>query len=361
MTAIWQNKGQNWTLLSAIAYPDEATLHTLIEQSPELLPLAGSPRLAVLGREVQLGAGWADLIALEPSGRIAIVEIKLARNAEARRAVVAQVLAYAAYLHGVDRAYFEKEILGRHLQSLGYESIREALSAMDQEGAFDPEELYLGMEESLSQGQFRIVIVLDEAPIELIRLVGYLEVIADKLLIDLVTVASYNVDGTTIIVPQRVEPDRQVKDIQPTRSLRRPQGKLVGGSADFSAAIDYAPESERSKLNRLVDWAISLESQGLVQLSTFHGVNNRWTLLPRLKTENVGLITIWNENGAYIQFWRSVFERKAPATLPELEKLIAPDTVRQGNTMRDFDDSLLEVIACAYREAATGDMNELEH
>src|SRR5437763_1838734 len=45
------------------------------------------PRLIVVGREVQLGSGRADLIAIEPSGRIAIIEIKLAWNAEARRAV----------------------------------------------------------------------------------------------------------------------------------------------------------------------------------------------------------------------------------------------------------------------------------
>jgi hypothetical protein len=41
--------------------------------------------------------GFADLIAIEPNGRISVIEIKLARNAEARRAVIAQVLAYAAY------------------------------------------------------------------------------------------------------------------------------------------------------------------------------------------------------------------------------------------------------------------------
>ena len=65
-----------------------------------MLPLAGAPRLVMLGREVPLGTGYADLLAVERSGRLVLIEVKLARNAEARRAVVAQILAYAAFLGG---------------------------------------------------------------------------------------------------------------------------------------------------------------------------------------------------------------------------------------------------------------------
>ena len=108
MTAIWQNDGSGWHLLSPQGFPNEATLHTLVENAPHLLPLAGTPRLIVLGREVQLGSGRADLLAIEPNGRLSIIEIKLARNAEARRAVIAQVLAYAAYLWGMDAATLEQ-------------------------------------------------------------------------------------------------------------------------------------------------------------------------------------------------------------------------------------------------------------
>jgi len=104
MTAIWSNDGERWALLTPSGFPDEASLHSLIEQSPQLLPLAGSPRLTIVGREVRLGSGSADLIAVQPNGRLVVIEVKLANNAEARRAVVAQVLTYAAYLHGVERA-----------------------------------------------------------------------------------------------------------------------------------------------------------------------------------------------------------------------------------------------------------------
>lgn len=52
MTAIWQNDGTSWHLLVPTGFPNEATLHDLVEQAPHLLPLAGSPRLIVIGREV---------------------------------------------------------------------------------------------------------------------------------------------------------------------------------------------------------------------------------------------------------------------------------------------------------------------
>ncbi|HLL40721.1 MAG TPA: hypothetical protein VK357_13800 [Rubrobacteraceae bacterium] len=46
------------------------------------------------------------------------------------------------------------------------------------------------------------------------------------------------------------------------------------------------------------EWGVSLEREGLVHLSTYHGVAHRWTLLPRLRTEKAGLVTNWNEGGA---------------------------------------------------------------
>ena len=101
MNSIWRNHGGKWTLAAPSGFPDEATLHELVEDAPQTLPLAGLPSLTIVGREVRLGSGYADLIAVESSGRVAVIEIKLARNAEARRAVVGQVLAYAAYLHGL--------------------------------------------------------------------------------------------------------------------------------------------------------------------------------------------------------------------------------------------------------------------
>jgi hypothetical protein len=352
MTAIWHNNGTGWALLPPVDFPDEAALHALIEDAPQLLPLAGSPSLVVVGREVQLGSGWADLIGVEPSGRVVLIEVKLARNAEARRAVVAQVLAYAASLYGMDPAAFEQEVLGRQLRARGYDTLAGAVAAADQTGAFEPEAFAAGLADSLSEGRFRLVLVLDAAPAELIRLMGYLGIISEQLVIDLITVTSYAVAGSTVLVPQRVEPERRAEPPRPPRPPKPPEGRLVEGADDFLATIDRAPAAAQPTLRRLAEWALALEREELVRLSTYHGVGNRWTLLPRLQPDNVGLVTIWNDGGAYLQLWRSVFERRAPATLPAVEACIAPTAVRQGNTIRDVDDATLDALTLAYREAA---------
>ena len=55
------------------------------------------------------------------------------------------------------------------------------------------------------------MLILDDAPTEPIRLVGYLEGISDRLSIDLITVAAYNINGSKVLVPQRIDPGREVE------------------------------------------------------------------------------------------------------------------------------------------------------
>jgi hypothetical protein len=356
MTAIWQKDGTGWRLLAPTGFPDEQTLHDLVEETPRILPLAGDPRLVVVGKEVLLGNGYADLVAVEPSGRLVIAEIKLARNAEARRAVVAQVLTYAAHLRGLDPTAVERDILGRHLRDRGYDSLQDAVASNDQEGSFDPVTFAEGLAQRLAGGDFRLVLVLDEAPQELVTLVGYLESVTEELLIDLIVVSAYEVAGSRILIPQRV--DAELKPAERQRAAPAPEskGRFVEGGEEFAATIDSAQEKHRPLLWRLYRWAKSLEVEGLIKLGTYHGkLANRTTLLPRIPADGVGLVTIYNDpNTAYLQFWRGVFERRAPENLARVEQVLHPIPVGRGTTTREVDDELLEALTDAYREAASG-------
>jgi hypothetical protein len=350
MTALWHNDGSGWRALAPAGFPEEAALHTLVESAPQLLPLSGAPRLVVVGREVRLGSGYADLIAVEPSGRIAVIEVKLASNAEARRAVVAQVLTYAAVIYGLDVETLERDILGKQLHERGYASLADAVSANDQEGSFDAGKFAAALAENLATGAFRLVLVLDDAPSELVRLIGYLEAVGASLVIDLVTVAAYDIDGSRVMVPQRVDPERPPIDIgrlpQDAKSFA---GYLASGASDFAEAIDVAPEAHQRDLRRLHDWAISLEREGLARLFTYHG-KNRLTLLPYLIGDEAGLVTIWNDNGAYLSVWRSVFQRRAPESIGEVELAIGTQ-IGTGNSVRLLSDEVLATLTAAYREA----------
>jgi hypothetical protein len=232
-------------------------LHDLVQNAPQMLPLAGSPRLTVLGREVRLGSGYADLLAVGSTGRLVIIEVKLAGNAESRRAVVAQVLSYAGYLQGLDPEQLESQILSRHMEPGG--SVLAAVRAGDQQHAVDAEDFRDGLARSLPEGSFRLVIVLDSAPDELVQVVGYLQSVTDKIDIDLVTVAA----------------------------------------------------------------------------------------------DDAGLVSIYCDNGsASMQFWRSVFERRAPRSIPAVEAALGTE-LEQGNATRQFAEPLLQALTQAYREAVS--------
>lgn len=142
MSTIWAKDESGWSPLIPGGFSDEAALHDLVEAAPQLLPLAGQPQLIVLGREVQLGSGRADLVAVEPSGRLALIEVKLRNNPESRRAIVSQILSYAAYLHGVTPAALDDSILASHLRTRGYVSVVDAVRQNYQEGDLD-ESLFL--------------------------------------------------------------------------------------------------------------------------------------------------------------------------------------------------------------------------
>src|SRR3954470_5053728 len=252
MSAIWRKQDEEWRPLLAAGFPSEEALHDLVEDAPHLLPLSGDPSLVVVGREVALGAGYADLVAVETDGRLAIIEIKLRRNAEARRAVVAQVLTYAAYLKGVEVHALESEILRAHLAQRPFGSLMEAVREVDQAGEFDHEAFAAGLSESLASGAFRLVVVLDEAPSELVQLVGYLEGISTGVVVDLITVSAYEVGDEQILVPQRVDPEHVTVEVAPRPSVasarRTTKPKPIDGTEPFEEAVERAPSPAKESL-----------------------------------------------------------------------------------------------------------------
>jgi hypothetical protein len=280
--------------------------------------------------------------------------VKLARNSEARRAVVAQVLTYAAFLRGIDVATLTHEVLGDHLTKRGHATPIDAVKTEDEEWSLDPATFNEGLLRSLSEGRFRLVLVLDQAPEELVQLVGYLGAVAEKVLIDVVTVSSYDIEGSQVLVPQRVDPEYQAATVTPFMPETPRRGFLAEGSADFANAISSAKEEHQPILRRLCSWVEDLEREGLVRLSTFHTKSGDLTLLPYLRSDNAGLVTVWNDRtDGYLQFWRSVFERRAPNSIENVERFMN-DTIRQGNTQRVISDELLDALTGAYREAARG-------
>lgn len=99
---------------------DEAWLQNLLHRCPEVLPIeqieTGFGRLIPLCRELPLtfGAGKSgalDNIFVTPEGGLLLLEAKLWRNPESRRAVVAQAMEYAAAVFRMDYETLQSAVL----------------------------------------------------------------------------------------------------------------------------------------------------------------------------------------------------------------------------------------------------------
>ena len=360
MSDIWRKDGEKWSLVGPSDFRNEQELHDRIVEAPEMLPLGGQPQIVTAYREVPLGGGSADVLAFADNGRPVVIEVKLSRNAEARRAVVAQALAYAAALHRTTVEQLEGDILSAHLQQDGHTSLADALG----ETEIDAGEFYDNLARHLAEGSFRIVFVLDEAPAQLVRLTGYLEAIAESILVDLVTVSSYEVNGAQILLPQRVDPEHvpEPPPAQPSSTRWSRPPPTSRGAAQFRAVVDALEGgAQKERLRQLVEWAEKHAADGLWRLFTSHGKTGHGLLL-RLPDENVTIAATYLPKDAppTLGFWLQlgVGRRRAGGSVEALARAAGLEAElaqgkRAGGT-EAITDELLDAIVEAYREASEG-------
>ena len=271
---------------------------------------------------------------------------------------MSQVLAYAAFLHGLDVAGLQQGPLRRHLEKADYGSILEAVQAQDQEGAVDVEAFSASMQEFLDQGNFRLVLVLDEVSAELERVIAYLDAITvQALTIDLITLKVYEVNGAQVALPQRVSPDIGATIPVAATGRGRPaasKGMLSDGPDAFRASVEGASEEAHATFDELIAWAERIASLPNVRLFSYSGTKFH-TLLPRIMPGNAGLVTIWNDNQRpYITVYRSVFGWGAPNSIEAVERAIAPVTLGKGKIVSNITPHVLEALTAAYRETGRG-------
>ena len=96
-----------WHSPKVTAYSDEQSLQTLIQHSPDLLNGADGTPMAMASEVSVSGIGSADLVGVDSTGGITIVECKLKANPEIRRQVVGQIFAYASGLSGLTYEQFD--------------------------------------------------------------------------------------------------------------------------------------------------------------------------------------------------------------------------------------------------------------
>ena len=171
MAIILKRRGQKAQVIEKTAYSAELDLQRFIYANPELLPIADIKQgveFLVLDKETPTRSGPIDLLGVDSDGEIYIVETKLFRNADKRKAL-AQVLDYGAALWS---SYQDPEAFLRMLNQRASQAKRD-LDRLLEDRFGSAEEVLDGMRETISSGAFRFVILMDAAPPDLKELVRY--------------------------------------------------------------------------------------------------------------------------------------------------------------------------------------------
>jgi hypothetical protein len=184
MSGIFFRQGDELIEMTEQPYALEDHLQELLARHPNLL--AGgqinreSPRRWLLvAREAGLpseedgSARWSvDHLFLDQDGTPTLVEVKRSSDTRIRREVVGQILDYAAHAVATWRAETMRELFETGCRSRG-ESPDEVVASFvgPDEG---PEEFWERVHTNLQGGKLRLLVVSDEIPAELQRVVEYL-------------------------------------------------------------------------------------------------------------------------------------------------------------------------------------------
>ena len=146
-------------------YADEAELEEVLATHDQLLVEDDEPPLALVTRQLHLpGSGIADLVFVDASGLPVVVEVKLGRNPQSKRDVIAQVFDYAAALSDWTVDELDAATDGALEEGLG-------LLAAD-EATFKTRWRTVGS--NLRAGTVRVVVAVDRMTDELSRVISFI-------------------------------------------------------------------------------------------------------------------------------------------------------------------------------------------
>ena len=345
---VWN--GSEDELTERVYWENEAELHKYIADNPDVLPLAGNPKLTALGSEVKLGAGYADILAIESTGRPVIIEVKMSWNYDSTMRIVSQILFYAAFLRGLDVEHLERYKLG--VGSI-YEDVRNRHAIPESADQFNRI-----LQRHLDRGDFRLVLALNRVYPTLERIIAYLDrFIGPEVKIDLVQIPKYAVNGGEVVNPKRISPSVDAaKDV--ARSATGNWHYVRDDSPGIDRFRELASEmdSARAKdFERVIDWAeCDLDKLTRVGLTTrLNGTET--TLIPWIAVEGgwIRWLTIIadRKEGPRIRLWGQHFDKLAPKSSEKLRGIIGDNNIRKGNYIENTDD-ILNALTETYKEAS---------
>lgn len=221
MAVVLRSKG-NAEPIHRIPFSNEAELQTLLANNPSLLQNDTEPALALVKREVNLGSsGFLDLLLINSDGLPIAVEVKLQRNSESRREVVAQAIDYITAL--TDKTVDElDEETGAQL-SLAIRSFGE--------GDEDFERRWKSIGANLRAGLARLIVAVDGSNPGLERMLRFL---AEKSELDVQLVIVEQYQGTDDLKVFVGRPTFTQASVSETRSAAMDNSHLLEAANKYN-------------------------------------------------------------------------------------------------------------------------------
>jgi len=194
---------------------DEAWLQNQVQQHPYVLPVSeiepGFGDLIAIAMEVPVPQGFIDNVFITPNGNVVFTELKLWRNPQARREVVAQSLDYIAGLSGMSYSEFEHACLTGKLskdpppESL-YDFVRDVPDALSEPEFID------AVSKNLKRGRILAIAAGDGIRSESETLSNLLQEYASaQFTFALVKLAVYKCGSAHVIMPSTLSQTQMIK------------------------------------------------------------------------------------------------------------------------------------------------------
>lgn len=260
LTHVVVTQGAIRRLVARSGFIREVELQRLILNEPELLaPIGDGLSFLPIGWEVQLPVGSLDLLFIGSDGILTLVETKLSANDESRRAVIGQLLDYAASITEWDvtrivscaEGFLTSPQAPDDITGLSFADAAARAFGWEQDGederAAKLDAFNARMDTAIQRGTLRVVCGVDQHIERLERLVEYLSRHSD-LQVVLLQVNQFPVDGDLRVAIPTLHGDIGGT---PQRSATTPNHRLTLDGLLSS----FESESERAVVTALVSAA----------------------------------------------------------------------------------------------------------
>ena len=212
-----KDNGKNYKKIDSKQFPLEKKLEELISDENIMTNMTLGPdedlTLIKLANQFKTNVGPLDVLAIDDSGNIYIIETKLHKNGT-KREIIAQVLDYASALWLEYRNNFKK------FEDQIFKKTNTHLSKIiDDSGIVDYTEIRNTLEKNFNEGSFKFVTVWDEFDATLRDTINYLNQKC-KLSIYAVTFEYFEDDDFKILVPSYYGIESE-KNSELRKSIRR--------------------------------------------------------------------------------------------------------------------------------------------